>query len=121
LSDFDPPNGDQIPEELSQPAMVRVTYEQRSDYLNCGSCRRGRGGNKLEKQTYNDDSRIEGMLNVCNCQIEELEACAKQASPELRKQCEEQISVLISNREALKRGLLKVSDERQLCSSCSEE
>ncbi|HTY24645.1 MAG TPA: hypothetical protein VMC85_16045 [Desulfomonilaceae bacterium] len=74
----------------------------------------------MENQTY-DDSRIEGMLNVCNCQIEELEACAKQASPELRKQCEEQISVLIANREALKRGLLKVSDEGELCSSCSKK
>jgi hypothetical protein len=79
-----------------------------------------KGGSKLEKQT-DYDSRIQGLLSTCNCQIEELEACAKQAAPELRKQCEEQISVLIANREALKRGLLKVTDQGELCSSCSEK
>lgn len=68
------------------------------------------------------ENRIQGLLNTCNNQIEELEACAKQASPELRKQCEEEISVLIANRESLKRGLLKVNDDQcGFCSSCPEE
>ncbi|MGO9119103.1 MAG: hypothetical protein ACLQPD_16035 [Desulfomonilaceae bacterium] len=66
------------------------------------------------------ENRIQGLLNTCNNQIEELESCAKQASPELRKQCEEEISVLIANRESLKRGLLKVSDQCGFCSSCPE-
>jgi hypothetical protein len=62
---------------------------------------------------------IQSQLKICDYQIEELEACAKQASPELGKQCEEQISVLIANREAMKRGLLKCTDEGELCSSCA--
>jgi len=67
------------------------------------------------------ENGIQGLLNTCNNQIEELEACAKQASPELRIQCEEEISVLIANRESLKRGLLKVDDQCGFCSSCPEE
>ncbi len=66
------------------------------------------------------ENRIQGLLETCNTQIEELEACAKQASPELRKQCEEEISVLIANRESLKRGLLKFNEESGLCSACPE-
>ena len=72
----------------------------------------------MERQA--DNERItQTQLKICNYQIEELEACARQASPELGKQCKEIISVLIANREALKRGLLKITDEGELCSSCS--
>jgi len=67
------------------------------------------------------ENRIQALLSTCNTQIEELEACAKQAAPELRRQCEEEISVLIANREALKRGLLRFNDESGLCSACPEE
>lgn len=66
------------------------------------------------------ENRIQALLNTCNTQIEELEACAKQASPELRTQCEEEISVLIANREALKRGLLKLDEQCGICSACPE-
>jgi hypothetical protein len=71
----------------------------------------------LEDQAENEKD-IQVQLKVCNYQIEELESCAKQASTELGKECEVLISVLIANREALKRGLLKVTDEGELCSSC---
>ena len=67
------------------------------------------------------ENRIQALLDTCNTQIEELEACAKQAAPELRTQCEEEISVLITNREALKRGLLKLDKQSGLCSACPEE
>jgi hypothetical protein len=73
-------------------------------------------------QTQADyENRIQALLNTCNTQIEGLEACAKQASPELRIQCEEEISVLIANREALKRGLLKLDEQCGICSACPEE
>src|SRR3974390_3414162 len=78
------------------------------------------GGSKLETQA-DYENRIQALLNTCNTQIEELEACAKQASSELRRQCEEEMSVLIANREALKRGLLKFDEQSGLCSSCPEE
>jgi hypothetical protein len=71
----------------------------------------------LEKQAENVKD-IQVQLKICDYQIEELVSCAKQASAELRKECEELISVLIANREALKRGLLKVTDEGELCSAC---
>jgi hypothetical protein len=67
------------------------------------------------------ENKIQTLLNTCNTQIEELEACAKQAAPELRTQCEEEISVLTANREALKRGLLKLDEQSELCSACPEE
>jgi hypothetical protein len=67
------------------------------------------------------ENGIQGLLDTCNTQIEELEACAKQAAPELRTQCEEEISVLIANREALKRGLLRPDEKSDLCSACPEE
>jgi hypothetical protein len=76
------------------------------------------GGSKLKGQT-DYDGRIQGLLNKCNCQIDELESCAKKASPELREKCEHLISVLIANRETLKRGLLMVTDEGELRSSRS--
>ncbi len=67
----------------------------------------------MEKQT-DYDGRIQGLLDKCNCQIDELESCAKKASPELREKCEHLISVLIANRETLKRGLFMVTDEGEL-------
>ncbi len=67
------------------------------------------------------ENRIQELLKTCNAQIEELEACAKQAAPELRRECEEEISVLIANREALRRGLLKINGESGFCSSCAPE
>ena len=41
------------------------------------------GVSKLKRQT-DYDGRIQELLNKCNCQIDELESCAKKASPELR-------------------------------------
>ncbi len=65
-----------------------------------------------------DNERIiQSQLKNCNLQIEGLEACAKHASPELGKQCEELISELIPYREALKRDLLKSADENKFRSS----
>jgi hypothetical protein len=55
--------------------------------------------------------RVQAQLQICDDQIEELEAQVKEAPPEMRKKCKEQISQLILNREALERGLLEISDE----------
>jgi hypothetical protein len=60
------------------------------------------------------ENRIQALLDTCNTQIEELEACAKQASREPRTQYDEEISVLIANREALKRGMLKLDEQSRL-------
>ncbi len=70
----------------------------------------------MEKQIH-EDGCIRGLLNACNCQIEELEACSKQASPQLREICEHVTSLLIANRETVKCGLT-VTDDGELYSSC---
>jgi hypothetical protein len=70
----------------------------------------------MEKQ-INNDGCIRGLLNACNCQIEEVEACAKQASPQLQEICERVTSLLITNRETVKCGLM-VTDQGESYSSC---
>lgn len=64
-----------------------------------------------------DDGCIRGLLNACNCQIEDVEACSKEASPQLRRICEHVSSLVIANRETVKYGLM-VTDEGELYSSC---
>lgn len=56
---------------------------------------------KMQKQS-DYDGCIRGLLNTCNCQIEDVEACAQKATPELRKLCEHLKSLLIANRETVK-------------------
>jgi len=66
----------------------------------------------MKKQTDCDGS-IQELLNTSDRQIEDLESCAQKASPELRKECEHLISLLIANRETFKRGLM-ITDEGKL-------
>jgi len=68
-----------------------------------------------------DEERLETMLEQCNSSIDELSTCARNASPGAREICREEISVLIANRESLRRGLLKYDDSACLCSSCPVE
>lgn len=67
------------------------------------------------------DAEVEAMVSRMDAQIEELTARGKDGGPELRKQCQEEISTLIANREAVRRGLLRVTESGELCSSCPEE
>ncbi len=57
------------------------------------------------------EARVDAQLELCDSRIAELESKLKQASPELQKEYENEISSLILNREALKRGLLDLGDE----------
>ncbi len=65
------------------------------------------------------EGRVEAELEICNSRIKELNAKLEQASPGQRKQYEKKISTLILNREALKRGLLEITDEGDQCCPCS--
>jgi len=62
------------------------------------------------------ESRVQVQLQICDSRIKELEAKAKQ-TPELEKQCKEEVSQMIVKMEDLKRGLLEIADEEELCSS----
>ncbi len=58
------------------------------------------------------ESRVQAQFEICDAQIKKLEAQAKQPS-ELGKQHTEEISRLIVKIEALKRGLLEITDEHE--------
>ncbi len=68
------------------------------------------------------ERRIEALVEQCDNQIEQFKAALEQAGPEQRDKYEEEMSVLIANREAVRRGLLRPSPEgEELCSSCPEK
>ena len=68
------------------------------------------------------EQRVEDLLEQCDAQIAQFRADSEQAGPEQRAKYDEEISLLIANREALRRGLLRVSLEGEdLCSACSED
>jgi len=75
----------------------------------------------LEKQGEYE-RRVEAVVGQCDDRIEQFKADLEEAGPEQREKYDEEISVLIANREAVRRGLLRVNPEGDdLCSSCSEE
>jgi hypothetical protein len=75
----------------------------------------------LEKQGEYE-RRVEAVVEQCDDQIEQFKADLEEAGPEQKAKYDEEISVLIANREAVRRGLLRVDPEgADLCSSCAEE
>jgi hypothetical protein len=65
---------------------------------------------------------VEAVVEQCDDQIEQFKADLEDAGPEQKEKYNEEISVLIANREAVRRGLLRVDPEGvDLCSSCPEE
>ncbi len=64
------------------------------------------------------EGRVQAQVQICDDQIKELLAQVQEATPEMRRQLEGQISEFILNREALKRGFLDLTDQGDVC-SCS--
>jgi hypothetical protein len=80
-----------------------------------------KGVSKLEKQGEYE-RRVEAMVEQCDNQIEQFKADLEEAGPEQRAKYDEEIDVLIANREAVRRGVLRVTPEGDdLCSSCPDE
>ena len=50
-------------------------------------------------------------MEQCDDQIEQFKADLEEAGPEQKEKYDEEISVLIANREAVRRGLLRVTPE----------
>ncbi|MBI4965428.1 MAG: hypothetical protein HY913_19280 [Desulfomonile tiedjei] len=74
----------------------------------------------MELSRYED--RVETKIQEWNERIEQLKIDAQDAGSERRKACEEEIESLIANREAVRRGLLRLSETgEELCSSCPAE
>jgi hypothetical protein len=80
-----------------------------------------KGECKLEKQGEYE-RRVEAVVEQCDDQIEQFKADSEGAGPEQKEKYDGEISLLIANREAVRRGLLRVTPEGDdLCSSCPEE
>jgi hypothetical protein len=76
--------------------------------------------NKLELSHYED--RVEAKIEEWNARIEQLKVDAQDAGPEKSKEFEHEIESLIANREAVRRGLLRLSESgEELCSACPNE
>ncbi len=65
--------------------------------------------------------QVAELVEQYDARIERLKPCLTQALPTLRKQCTEEMSSLILNREAIRRGLIRVSEAEEMCSSCMRE
>lgn len=68
------------------------------------------------------ERRVEALVEQCDDQIAQFKNDLEDAGLEQKEKYDEEMSVLIANREAVRRGLLRLSPEGdELCSSCSEE
>jgi hypothetical protein len=68
------------------------------------------------------ERRIEALVEQCDDQIEQFRSALEEAGPEQKEKYDEEVSVLIANREAMRRGLLRPSPNgEELCSSCPEK
>ena len=73
-------------------------------------------------EVKNYESEVEGKIEEWNARIEQLKISAQDAGPEKSKEYEEEIDTLIVDREAVRRGLLRMSESGEaLCSSCPDE
>jgi hypothetical protein len=73
-------------------------------------------------EVKNYESEVEGKIEEWNARIEQLKISAQDAGPEKNKEYEEEIDTLIADREAVRRGLLRMSESGEaLCSSCPDE
>ncbi|HMK36989.1 MAG TPA: hypothetical protein VK463_18085 [Desulfomonilaceae bacterium] len=67
------------------------------------------------------ENQINTLVEQWDFRIAQLEAEARFAGPENTKRYEEEIGELIADREAVRRGLVKVESSGELCSSCPSE
>ncbi len=67
------------------------------------------------------ESRVDALVKKWDARINDLTQESRQATLELRHKYDYEISHLIGNREAARRGLLRVSDsDDSLCFVCGE-
>jgi hypothetical protein len=67
------------------------------------------------------DRRIAELVSQYDARIERLKPCLTQGVATLRTQCTEEMSALILHREAIRRGLLRVSESEEMCPSCARK
>jgi hypothetical protein len=67
------------------------------------------------------DKTIAALVKQYDARIERLRPCLTQEIPELRNRCTDEMSALILNREAVRRGLVQISDLEEPCPTCCPE
>lgn len=73
-------------------------------------------------EVNNYENQVEAKIQEWNARIDLLKVSAQDAGSEKRKEYEEEIDTLIADREAVRRGLLRVGESGEtLCSSCADE
>ena len=74
----------------------------------------------MEPIHYED--KVGAKMDEWNARMEQLKIDAQDAGPEKRKEYEEEVESLIANREATRRGLLRLGESGEvLCSACPVE
>ena len=64
------------------------------------------------------DRQVAEVVRQYDARIERLQPCLTQGIPELRERCTDEMSSLILNREAVRRGLVELPDVEETCSAC---
>lgn len=72
----------------------------------------------MENPTGDYERTVEAMIAAWDTQIEELRACSQAEWSPRREKCREKIGELILKREAVRRGLMRLDEEGDVCSSC---
>ena len=67
------------------------------------------------------ESKVDALIKKWNARIEELSRESRHANEEGKKKYEEEIALLIGNREATRRGLFRLSGADDLCFTCPVE
>jgi hypothetical protein len=65
-----------------------------------------------------NEEEVEEFVRHADAQIDMLNNRLRDLGPQLKKECGAEISNLILSREAVRRGLLQVTDYGESCSSC---
>lgn len=64
------------------------------------------------------DRTVAALVDQYDARIDRLRPCLTQEVPELRKRCTDEMSALIVNREAVRRGLVQIDDLEEMCPNC---
>jgi hypothetical protein len=72
----------------------------------------------VEKPLNGYEDRVQEQIDTYNVKIDQLEEYARKVGPDRRSNSEEEISELILQREAVRRGLLRLDPQGTTCSAC---
>ena len=67
------------------------------------------------------ESKVDALIKKWNARIEELSLESRHANEEGKKKYDEEIALLIGNREAARRGLFRLTGADDLCLTCPGE